>query len=115
VRKVDVRTSGRVESKIEKLAPVAFLVRVHHLRPRSGLVRPMSVKSDWVGYHVYLRHGTSVCWHNKSRLESGSVTADLTDTVVHSYKSLIKDVKPVYSLTCFFKLHLHYHTYILAL
>jgi len=51
-----------------------------------------------VGYHVYLQHGISVCWHIKTRLESGPVTADLTTTVVHSYKQLINDVKPVHSL-----------------
>jgi len=38
------------------------LVSVHHLRHRAGLVGPVSVLRDWVGYHVYLRHGTSVCW-----------------------------------------------------
>jgi len=52
-----------------------------------------------VGYHVYLRHGTSVYWYFKTRLASGSVTADLTTTAVHSYKLLINDVKPVHSLT----------------
>jgi len=52
-----------------------------------------------VGYHVYLRHGTSVCWNLRPKLESGPVTADLTTTVVPSYKFLINDVKPVYSLT----------------
>jgi len=55
-------------------------------------------KSEWVGYHVYLRHGTSVCWYIKTWLESGPVTADLTTTVVHRYKLLINEVKPVYSL-----------------
>jgi len=53
------------------------------------------------GYHVYLRHGTSVCWHFKTRLESGPVTADLTITVVHSSKLLINDTKPDHSLTYF--------------
>jgi len=52
-----------------------------------------------VGYHVDLRHGTSVCWHSKTRLESGLVTADLTTIVVHSSKLLINDVKPHHSLT----------------
>jgi len=46
-----------------------------------------------------------VCWHIKTRLESGPVTADLTTTVVHSYKLLTNNVKPVHSLiqykTCF--------------
>jgi len=45
----------------------------------------MSVKSDWVGYHVYLRHGTSVCCDFTTVIESGNITADLTTTVVHSY------------------------------
>jgi len=43
--------------------------------------------------------GTSVCWHLKTRLESGRVTADLTTTVVHSSKLLTNDVKPDHSLT----------------
>jgi len=34
----------------------------------------------------------------KTGFESGPLTADLTTTVVHSYKSLINDVKPVHSL-----------------
>jgi len=34
----------------------------------------------------------------KTRLESGPVTADLTTTVIHSYKLLINDVKPDHSL-----------------
>jgi len=38
------------------------------------------------GYHVYLWHGTSVCWHMNPWLESGPVTADMTTTVVYSYK-----------------------------
>jgi len=53
-----VRSPGQVKSKTEKLTPVASLVSVHHLRAGAGLV---SV-SDWMGHHVYLRHGTSVCW-----------------------------------------------------
>jgi len=52
-----------------------------------------------VGYHIYLRHGISVCWSIKTRLESGPVTADLTTTLVHSSKLLINDVKPDHSLT----------------
>jgi len=40
-----------------------------------------------------------VCWHHKTRLESGPVTADLTTTVVHSYKLLINNDIPVHSLT----------------
>jgi len=66
--------------------------------PRVGLVGPVSVQSDWVGYHVYLRHGTSVRWHLKTQLESGTVTADLTTTVIHSSKLLINDIKPNHSL-----------------
>jgi len=38
-----------------------------------------------------------VLWHSKTRLESGPVKADLTTTVVHTYKLLINDVKPVHS------------------
>jgi len=51
-----------------------------------------------VGYHVYLGHGTSVCWYIKTRLESGPVTADLTTTVIHSYKLLINNAKFFHSL-----------------
>jgi len=54
-----------------------------------------------VGYHVYLRHGTSVCWHSKTRLESGPVTADVTTTVVHSSKLLITTLNPI--------THLYWH------
>jgi len=32
---------GRVKSKTEKLAPVASLFNVHHLRPRAWLVGPV--------------------------------------------------------------------------
>jgi len=27
------------------------------------VVGPGSVESDWVGYHIYLQYGTSVCWY----------------------------------------------------
>jgi len=40
-------------------------------------------KNDWVVYHVYLWHGTSVCFDFKTWFESGPVAADLTTTVVH--------------------------------
>jgi len=46
-----------------------------------------------------MRHGTSVSWHFKIRLESRSVTADLTTTIIHGYELLINDVKSVHSLT----------------
>jgi len=67
-------------------------------------VGPVSVLSDWVGYHVYLRHDTSVCWQFKTRLESGPVTADLTTTVGHSYKLLINDVNHDHSFTQYYYL-----------
>jgi len=89
---------GRVKSNTEKLAITASLV--HHLRPRIGLMVGLaSVYSDWVGFQVYLRHDTSMCWNIKTRLVSGPVTADLTTTVVHSYQLLINDVKSVHSIT----------------
>jgi len=69
------------KSKTEKVAPAASLV------------------AFTMGYYVYVRHGTSVYWHIKTRLESGPVTADMTPTVVHSFKVLINDVKPDHSLT----------------
>jgi len=48
--------------------------------------------------HTILRQGNSVCCHPKTRFESGPVTADLTTTVVHSYKLLINNVKSVHSI-----------------
>jgi len=49
-----------------------------------------------MGYHVYLWHGPMVCWHLKTWFESGPVTADLTNTVIHvhtrNYKLLINDI-----------------------
>jgi len=41
---------------------------------------------------------TSVCWYFKTKPESGPLTADLTTTVVHSFKLLRKDIKPVHLL-----------------
>jgi len=84
----------------EKLPPATSLVSVHHLRPRTWIVGPVSFKTVWVGYHAYLQHGILVCWHMhfKTRLESEPVTADLTTTVVYSSKLLINDVKPDHSL-----------------
>jgi len=38
-----IRIPGRFKSKTEKLAPAVSLVSVHHLRPRAGLVSPVSV------------------------------------------------------------------------
>jgi len=72
---------GWVNSKTENLAPVASLVGVHHLRSRAGLVGPVSVYCDWVGYHVYLWHCT-LRYYFKTWLESGPVTVDLTITVI---------------------------------
>jgi len=69
-------------------------------------------RSDWVGYHAYLRHGTSVCWYFKIRLESGAVTEDLIATVVYSYKLLIKNVQPDHSLTQVG--HYNYHVVFLS-
>jgi len=59
---------GRVKSKTEKLAPVASPVSIYHLRSRTGLVDPVSVSSDWMGYRVYLWHGTTVCKSEINRL-----------------------------------------------
>jgi len=61
-----VEDPGRVKSKTKKLAPVAFLLSVHDLKPKAG--------------------------HLKIRLESGPVTADMTTTVVYNYKLLINDI-----------------------
>jgi len=44
VWKVGGSNPGRVKSKTEQLAPVAFLICVHYLRPWAGLVGPVSVK-----------------------------------------------------------------------
>jgi len=65
---------GRVNTKAEILTIVASLVSLHHLRNGAVLLSPLSVGSDWVGYHVDLRHGTLVCCQFKTRLESGPVT-----------------------------------------
>jgi len=45
----------------------------------------------WLAFVIY---GLEAGWHIKTRLASGLVTADLTTTLVHSYKSLT----PVYIL-----------------
>jgi len=108
----------RINSKTEILTPVASLVSAYHLRLRERLVGPVSVESDWVGYHVYLRHGTSMCWNLKTRLESEPVTGDLTTTVVHSYNLLIDDVGLVLNVMYFLngtlweclRLQLHIYT-----
>jgi len=34
---------GQVKSKTEKLTPVASLLNIHHLKPRAGVVGPISV------------------------------------------------------------------------
>jgi len=39
--------------KIEKLAPVASNVCVHHLRPRAGLVTSVSLKPGWSLYDQF--------------------------------------------------------------
>jgi len=39
-----------------RLAPVASLVSIHHLRPRVGLVGLVA----WWGYHVYLRQADTL-------------------------------------------------------
>jgi len=39
-----------------------------------------------------------VCWHIKTRFESGPVTADMTTTVLHIYTLLINGFKPVHLL-----------------
>jgi len=46
-----------------------------------------------------------VLWYasTETRLQSLPGIADMTTTVVHSYKLLINDVKPIHSLT-----HIHY-------
>jgi len=54
--------------RTEKWTRVASLFNVHRVRTRAGLVNPVSVTFDRVGYHVNLRYVTSVCWHNKPEL-----------------------------------------------
>jgi len=77
------------------LAPVAALFSVHHLRPRAGLVGPLSVTRWGIVFicGVVLRCAGTL----KPRLESGPVTGDLTTAVVHSYKLLINDFKLVHT------------------
>jgi len=82
-----------------------LVVTVSVLRARDVLVVTVSVWShwtvwsDWMGYHFHMRHGTSVYLHIKLQLQSRSVTADHTTTVVHNYKLLINNAKPIHSLT----------------
>jgi len=56
-----------------------------------------------MGFRVYLRHGTSVCWHIKSRHEHGLVAADLRSTVVHSSKLLTTILYPFTHLLTYFE------------
>jgi len=77
VCKLGSSNTSRVKSKTEILAPVASLVSPRHSSPRT-------MTGGWE--HVYLWHGTSVCWHTKTQLESGPVTADLATTVKYSYQ-----------------------------
>jgi len=54
----------------------------------------MSVYSNWVGYNVYPRSGSLVCWHrNTARIWTSIV--DLTTNVVYRFKVLKNDVKHV--------------------
>jgi len=56
---------------------------------RTGLVyHSQSVWNDWVEYHVYLRHGTLVCWHFKIWLESVTVQQNFALTDKYSYELL---------------------------
>jgi len=43
IRKIGSSNPEWVKSMTEKLAPAAFQVSVHHLRPREKLVSPLSV------------------------------------------------------------------------
>jgi len=85
MRKISGSISSRINTKNDKLAPVAS---------------PVSVQ--W--------HGTSVCWYLTTRLESGPVTAKLTTTVVYSYKLMRNDIKLVHShqIKCQTKFHIIY-------
>jgi len=47
-----------LEPQFGKLAPVDSQVSIHHLRTRAGLVVPVSVYSDCMGYHFL-----SVAWY----------------------------------------------------
>jgi len=67
------------------LAPVASLVSVHHLKLTGWGICLLMI---WY-------FGVLAC---KIRLESGLFTADSTTTVIHSYKLLTNNVKPVQSL-----------------
>jgi len=90
-----------VKLKTGQFAPVSSLDNVNNLRLRARVVGQCQFKVTGWGCHVYLCHGTSVCWqfqNIKTGLESGPVTTYLTTTIVHSYNLLIHDVKSVHSL-----------------
>jgi len=89
---------SHVKSTTENLTPVVSLVNVHHLRARAGLVSQVSLQSNLVGYHVNMQHGFFGVLVPQNHLESPPVTADLTTTVSHSYKSLKTTLKPAHSL-----------------
>jgi len=76
---------GQVKSKVEKVSTATSLLSIHH----KGLD------------HVCLTQCQFICgmvlWCADT-LKPGPVTADLT-TVIHSYKSLINNIKLVHSLT----------------
>jgi len=80
---------------------VASLVSVHHLRPRTGLVGPVSVENDWVDWSIMFICGMVLLCAGtlKSSLRVLTMEFQQTTTVIHSYKLLIIDFKPVHSLT----------------
>jgi len=65
----------------------------------SGLDQDWSVKVTGLGIMVICSMLLQCAGTLKTWVESGSVTADLTTTVIHSYKSMRHDIKPVYSHT----------------
>jgi len=72
-----VRIPGRVKSKTKNLAPAASLFSVLHLCLEQGWFAQCQFKvTGWYFGVLAL----------KPWLESGPVTADLTTTVIHSYK-----------------------------
>jgi len=59
-----IKSQGTKMTTSETFCYFRNLVSVQ-ARSRAGLVGPVSY-SDWVGYHIYLWHGNSVCWHIKN-------------------------------------------------
>jgi len=73
VRKVGCSIPGQARSKTEKHLLLPLLKFTITGIERDWLVHPVSVYYVWMVHYVYLRHGTSIYWNLKARLESAPV------------------------------------------